>query len=116
MTKQKPAHLWKPGQSGNPNGRPVGAKQRLSEDFVEALLKDFEAHGASAIVACREQKPDAYLMCIAKCLPKEVNMKADGSEAFLKVWEAIANGLPSRVAAEEEQPEDLRSVPPEGNA
>ncbi|MFZ0852256.1 MAG: hypothetical protein WAO08_24005 [Hyphomicrobiaceae bacterium] len=46
------------------------------------------AHGASAIVACREQKPDAYLMCIAKCLPKEVNMKADGSEAFLKVWEA----------------------------
>ena len=62
------------------------------------------------------QKPDTYLMCIAKCLPKEVNMKADGSEAFLKVWEAIANGLPSRVADDEEQPEDLRSVRPEGNA
>lgn len=115
MTKQKPAHLWKPGQSGNPNGRPVGAKQRLAENFVDALLRDFEAHGVSTIVACREQKPDVYLTCIAKCLPKEVNLKADGSEAFLKIWEAIAKGLP-RMAAEEEQPEDLRSVRPEGNA
>ena len=91
MTKQKPAHLWKPGQSGNPNGRPVGAKQRLSEDFVEALLKDFEKHGASAIEACRVEKPEAYLAVISRVLPKEVNLKSDGSEAFVKMWEAIAN-------------------------
>jgi Family of unknown function (DUF5681) len=115
MTKQKPAHLWKPGQSGNPNGRPLGAKQRLAENFVDALLKDFAAHGASAIAACRQQRPDIYLTCIAKCLPKEVNVKADGSEAFVKIWEAIAKGLASRVAAEE-QPEALPSVLPEGNA
>jgi hypothetical protein len=99
------------------HGRPVGAKQRIAENFVDALLKDFEAHGASAIVACREQRPDTYLTCIAKCLPKEVNLKADGSEAFLKIWEAIAKGLANRMAAEEEeQPEDLRNARTEGNA
>jgi Family of unknown function (DUF5681) len=116
MTKQKPAHLWKPGQSGNPNGRPVGAKQRLSEDFVEALLKDFCQHGASAIEACRVEKPEAYLTVISRVLPKDVNLKSDASEAFVKIWEAIANGLAERLATEQGQSEDLRSVPPEGNA
>ena len=106
MTKRKTAHLWKPGQSGNPNGRPPGANQRLSEDFVEALLKDFSQNGDSAIEACRVEKPEVYLTVISRVLPKEVNIKSDGSEAFVKIWDAIANGLASRVAQEQGQPED----------
>lgn len=30
-------HQWKPGQSGNPNGRPKGAKRRIKE-LLESLL------------------------------------------------------------------------------
>lgn len=76
--EQKPAHLWKPGQSGNPKGRPKGCKDKLGEAFVEALYNDFVAHGVSAIEACRVEKPAAYLTAIARVLPKDVNIEADG--------------------------------------
>jgi Family of unknown function (DUF5681) len=37
--KQLMATAWKPGQSGNPAGRPIGARQKLSEK----MLGDLEA-------------------------------------------------------------------------
>lgn len=107
---------WKSGQSGNPAGRPKGARSKLDTAFVEALCEDFIKNGASAIQACREQKPETYLTVIAKVLPKEVNVQANASEAFLKIWERIADGLAERVATEQGQSESLRSVRPEGTA
>ena len=32
---------FKPGQSGNPKGRPKGARNRLGTQFLEALEADF---------------------------------------------------------------------------
>jgi hypothetical protein len=32
--KQLMATAWKPGQSGNPAGRPIGARQRISEKLL----------------------------------------------------------------------------------
>jgi hypothetical protein len=69
-----------------------------------------------AIVACRETKPKVYLTVISKIMPKEINVQANASDAFLKIWETIANGLGERVAEESERSNDLRSVRPEGNA
>jgi hypothetical protein len=39
---------------------------------------------------------DLDLATIGRIMPKEMNVKADGSEAFVKIWEAIAKGLASR--------------------
>jgi Family of unknown function (DUF5681) len=72
---QRPAHLWRPGESGNPAGRPRGSRNKLSEDFVAALYDDFRDHGSAAIAACRAEKPDVYVRVIAGLLPKDMNIK-----------------------------------------
>ena len=73
--QQRPAHLWKPGTSGNPAGRPRGSRNKLSEDFVAALYDDFQDHGSAAIAACRAEKPDVYVRVIASLLPRDVSIK-----------------------------------------
>ena|SRR5690554_3811841 len=79
---KQPAHLnpdlqFKPGQSGNPKGRPLGARSKLGEAFLEAMQQDFEANGIAAIVEVRETKPDQYLKVIASILPKELNVNVN---------------------------------------
>lgn len=81
-TDQKQSKPWqfKPGQSGNPKGRPKGARSKLGEAFLADLLHDWEAHGAAALAECRETKPDAYIKTVASILPKELNVKVDPYE------------------------------------
>lgn len=82
VKKQKPAHLFKPGQSGNPAGRPKGARGKLGEDFVKALQKDFAEHGVEAVQKVRETKPEVYLSVIAKIVPKELNVNVNVLQEF----------------------------------
>ena len=67
-------HCWKPGQSGNPAGRPKGSRHKLSEEFIRALAEDFENHGAAAIVKMREDRPGDYIRVIASLMPKEATL------------------------------------------
>lgn len=66
-----------PGQSGNPAGRPKGARNKLGEAFLEALQKDFAQHGEQAVVKVREEKPDQYLKVIASLMPKEMIFRTE---------------------------------------
>lgn len=63
-----------PGMSGNPGGKPKASRNRLQGSFVTALAEDFEENGRAAIVACRLEKPDKYLMVIASLMPKEIEL------------------------------------------
>lgn len=72
--KQRPAHLFKPGQSGNPNGRGKGNRNKLGEEFIQKLYADFQEHGEVVIETVRLEKPDAYLKVIAGILPKELKI------------------------------------------
>jgi len=47
------SHLWKPGQSGNPLGRPQGARARFSETAMAHLLDDWTAHGPAVLARVR---------------------------------------------------------------
>jgi hypothetical protein len=62
---------WKPGESGNPAGRPKGARNKINEDFLDALQVDFEQHGPTVIARVRQTMPHIYLKVVASLLPKE---------------------------------------------
>ena len=71
-TGAKQSTKFKPGKSGNPAGRPKGARSKLGEAFIDAMLADFNKHGKMAIETVRDEKPDQYLKVIASILPKEI--------------------------------------------
>ena len=66
---------WQPGQSGNPGGRPKGSRNKLGEQFIQALQQDFEANGTAAIKTVREERPHEYLKVVASLLPKQIEIK-----------------------------------------
>ena len=72
--KQRRPQLFKPGESGNPAGRPKGSRNKLGEAFIADLHEDWSENGKAALVACREQNPAAYVKVVASLLPKDVNI------------------------------------------
>ena len=69
---------WKPGESGNPNGRPRGARSKLTEAFLNALQQDFAEHGEAVVRAVRSERPADYLRTVAALMPKQVEGSEDG--------------------------------------
>jgi hypothetical protein len=69
------AEPFKPGQSGNPAGRPKGSRNKLGEAFIEALHEDFNEFGVVAITNMRTSDPGGYVRVIAGLLPKEFKIE-----------------------------------------
>lgn len=71
MTDTAKAYLFQPGNPGGP-GRPKGARAKLGEAFLTALLNHFETDGIDAIRRACAEKPADYVRTIASILPKEM--------------------------------------------
>jgi hypothetical protein len=63
---------WKPGQSGNPKGRPQGSRNKLSEDFLADLHESWLALGKAALVTVAWTDPVAYVRLVASLIPREL--------------------------------------------
>ena len=74
-TGQKQDARFRPGQSGNPNGRPKDARNKVSEGLLEALAKHFEANGTAAIESVFKDRPHDYLKIIASLVPKQMEIE-----------------------------------------
>lgn len=73
--KQTGAPQFKPGQSGNPNGRPKGSRNKLGEAFVADLYADWSEHGKAVIERVRNERPQDYLKVTASLLPREMKIE-----------------------------------------
>jgi hypothetical protein len=71
---------WQKGQSGNPAGRPKGARNLLSESVLKELIGHWEENGLDAIDrTCKEQRA-AYLRAVLSLVPKDFAMTVERDE------------------------------------
>jgi hypothetical protein len=68
------ARVWKPGQSANPNGRPVASRQKLTDKFIKDLAEHYDKEGMRAIERVAEDNPLGYLQIVCRLLPKDVTL------------------------------------------
>ena len=66
------------GQSGNPKGRPLGARNRLSEAFIETLQEVWKERGREIIDRAIEQNPAAVIAAIARLIPRDFQVTVAG--------------------------------------
>jgi uncharacterized protein DUF5681 len=97
-----PNNLWQPGQSGNPAGRERGSRNRLSEEVICALLRDFRQHGQKAVARVRQTQPAAYLKILALLVPREHKVEHSNTLKSLsdEQLEAMIEYLESSIAAQ----------------
>jgi hypothetical protein len=74
VEKQRPAHWFKPGQSGNPAGRQRGSRNRLADNFVADLAAAWNEHGEAALKACALEHPEKFVRIVADLMPRDVNL------------------------------------------
>ena len=72
--------LWKPGQSGNPAGRPKGSRNKLCQDFCSDLYEDWLAHGKQVFADVRAKSPEVYLKVVASLVPRHFTLESGISE------------------------------------
>ena len=70
--KQLMATAWKPGQSGNPAGRPIGARQKISEKLLADLAVVWETEGESVLRRLAIEDPGKLAQIAYGLLPRDV--------------------------------------------
>ncbi len=78
---------FKEGQSGNPNGRPVGSKNKLTRTFKEILTDALEAlqeDKKNNLQAWAKENPTEFYKIASKLIPTEVNATVEGKIITVK--------------------------------
>ena len=71
---------WQKGQSGNPAGRPKGARNLLSESVLKELISHWEENSRDAIDRTCKEQTAAYLRAVLLLVPKDFAMTVERDE------------------------------------
>jgi len=91
---------WKPGQSGNPSGRPVGARQSFSGAFLHDLAEVWVEHGKASMLHTAKTSPQTFFAIASKLIPRDVELtirqhySAELDPADLEILRAIKSAIP----------------------
>ena len=69
--------MWQPGQSGNPNGRPVGSRTAFSAGFLKDLAEVWSDEGREAMVKTAKTNPTVFFATCARLIPQDVKLTVE---------------------------------------
>ena len=71
--------MWQPGQSGNPNGRPVGSRTVFSQGFLKDLASVWAEEGRETMVKTARDNPSVFFATCARLIGPEVKLTIEQS-------------------------------------
>jgi hypothetical protein len=69
--------MFKKGQSGNPAGRPIGSRNKLTDEFITDVYDLWQTKGKDAVIQMQEEDNTQFVRMVASLLPKDHNFKMD---------------------------------------
>ena len=91
----KKSTKFQPGKSGNPLGRPVGSRNKLSETFVSDLQELWVEQGSEILRRVAEESPDKLLAAMVQVLPKDFQVSVSNDSTH---W--VINAQPTLTTLE----------------
>lgn len=71
---------YRPGQSGNPKGRPKGSRNELAQNFLRDAVAAWKEHGVEALKVMATTEQAKFCVMVAGLMPKEVHVGASAVE------------------------------------
>ena len=98
---------WLAGKTGNANGRPLAARQRISEKLLADLAAVWEAHGESVLSRLAIEEPGKLAQIAYGLLPRDVfisveqrapgNLEPDDWATLRRVLDIIQANAPAGI-------------------
>ena len=81
------------GVSGNPAGRPLGSRNRLTHALVADITASWEKHGPAVLERLRIDDPATYARLAASLVPKDVSITVEKVDPILEKLDPDARAV-----------------------